>query len=76
LWVCISHYHDVYCCSHSNDAEQFFEKMEQKDADTYGALMVGLYKVCVMVQLLRIIIIFLVPHSIGLMIKCLVYMKQ
>jgi len=41
------YYRDVYCCSHTNDAEQFFEKMEQKDADTYSALMVGLYKVCV-----------------------------
>jgi len=47
LYFCISHYHDVYCCSHTNDAEQFFERMEQKDADTYSALMVGLYKVCV-----------------------------
>ena len=39
-------YCDVYWCSLTNDAEQFFEKMEQKNADTYSALMVGLFKVC------------------------------
>lgn len=30
--------------SPTNDAEQFFEKMEERNSDTYNALMIGLYK--------------------------------
>lgn len=36
----------VCLLSPTNDAEQFFEKMEERNSDTYNALMVGLYKVC------------------------------
>ena len=35
----------LYFFSVTNDAEQFFDKMEERNNDTYNALMVGLFKV-------------------------------
>ena len=66
---------DMYWCSLINDAEQFFEKMEQKDADSYSALMVGLFKVCTK-WLLRSYFTPFYLDSIDLMIGCLISMIQ
>ena len=45
LWFLILEWYLLHFFSVTNDAEQFFDKMEERNNDTYNALMVGLFKV-------------------------------
>ena len=40
-------YSGCYVFSLSNNAERLFESMEEKNGGTYDALMLGLFKVCI-----------------------------
>ena len=48
--------------SPANDAEQFFEKMEERNSDTYDALMVGLYKVYANLSSMVFVIVLFDPQ--------------